>query len=297
MASVTRNPHTSLTIEPKVDTRLLHARQLWMISENASPRIINYLLPGDRLDRENALLEIDDYISPTADALPNSIKKIIYTKLFTNPPCHDIEGCDCFIKSTWLNKSDQLGVSDSREVKIWRSDKVATTYWKEARMPGLIRLVANPDDEVSRRSLYVSPIYVTCPADTENAALMTENEINGFNRAYVETALRLSRLFKTNITWTQVLLDSNVEEREFIPINPIEVNEALDPASLKALGGMFALSKADPTCDGFVASTQRAAIQKRPPQEPLDGEEFEIVDYPGSDDQATGSDVVDPAEG
>ncbi len=160
-------------------------------------------------------------------------------------------------------------------------------------MPSLIRLVANSSDEAVRRSLYASPIYVTCPEGTENVALMSENEIDGFNQAYVETAIKLSRFFKAPINWAQILLDLNVEQRDFIPINPIEVNEKLDSSSLKAFGGVLALSNKDLTCDGFVAPTQRASIQKR-----LGGEESEWVYLPGgSEVQADGSNVVDQAKG
>lgn len=295
MASVTRNLNGSADLECKESTRLLPACQVWMISENASPSVVKYLLSGDPLGRENALLEIEEYIEPTPTTIPKSLQNFIHREFFAKPPCYDIEDSYNFIKSSWLNKNEQASVCSPREVKIWRKSKSAI-YWKEAHTPGLIRLVSNSDDEASRRSLYVSPIYVTSPADTENSALMTQDEIDGFNKAYVDTALKLSRIFETRIIWTRILLNPNVEDREFIPINPIEVNADLDASSLKAFGGMLALSKADPTCDGFILPALRAAIQKKPSDEPLDGEEFEIVHHPDSDDQASKNEIVDLTE-
>ncbi len=274
MASVSKIKFSDPATSPAVHdqrTRLVPARQVYITSEWATGPVLQYLLSGDPEKRENALFEIDDEISSTKEG---DVFFLDYPRPYKH---HDIEDTyERIIEPRTPSTSSGESQPFPTQVHIWTKKP---NYLKTSFKPNLFSLISKRDEQGVMVHLFYTPLWVFCPQDAGfEAVKMAVEEIDEQNSVYVATALKISRLYATPITWTKVLLDPNVpdEEREYIDIDPIEVNAALDTETLKALGGLFALSQRETVVEDYILPTPRAAIQK--PATTTLSEEYEIID-------------------
>jgi hypothetical protein len=146
-----------------------------------------------------------------------------------------------------------------------RQDDRDTLFSIETFSPTFDLVSLSRLDRNMASSFFWIPIFVLTDPENAEAAIMSEEEVDEFNRDRVKEAQSACAHYQSSIKWNRILLNPNKEIKQYAEIHPL--SKDVDPGLLKHMGAHLAnLDESTHDTDfGFelIVKPQRAALHNR----------------------------------